>query len=388
MGGEYSKYNNEKNLSINIESNKVCYFPGEIMSGTITLFPLLQSFEKVMANPKLNITITEFKYYSYSKRSGKHSTTVTRKEEKNIVNTSIDFGALVTPDYSAGFKVPFSIQIPNDAYPSLFFYRAYVKHYFIVELPELNAKRTKMIVIKNNFPNNVDNTLLRNMIEENKEYKKSKLFFNKGSCLLNIKMPKNHFFYNEKIPLEINLDCSNLKMEIKSIRISLLRKTRKNVSNDYSNINKSDEEKINQKKFDLEKGLGNYHISDFIEFPTTSDYKSVYPPNVYSSFEEHGLLEINDSKFEYQLYPSTFNGLVSVDYFIDLKIYFDSSLTYDEEFRVPIYFSANFENNYNNNYNYNMNPMINQGVSNSIPYVSSNNIYCYNNNINTNITPQ
>ena len=31
-------------------------------------------------------------------------------------------------------------------------------------------------------------------------------------------------------------------MEIKSVKISLLRKKRKNVSNDYSNINKSDEE--------------------------------------------------------------------------------------------------------------------------------------------------
>jgi len=379
MGGDiYSKYNNEKDVTINIESNKVCYFPGEIMSGTITLLPLLQPFEKIIANPKLNITITEFKYFSYSRQGGKHSSTVTRREEKNLVNTSIDFGALMTPDYSAGFKVPFSIQIPNDAYPTIkFTYKGHVKHYFIVELPDLNAKRTKMFVIKINFPNNVDNTLLRNMIEENKEYKKSKLFFNKGSCLLNIKMPKNYFFYNEKIPLVINLDCSNLKMEIKSIRISLFRKPRKNNYKDYSKTEVCiSGEIINQKLIDLEKGLNNYHISDFIEFPTTSDYNSVYPPKVYSSFDEYGLLELNDSNFSFYLFPSTVNGLLTVDYFINLKIYFNSSLTIDEEFSVPIYFSSNIENNNN------MNPMYNQGYSSSIPYVSSNNIYYNNNNIN------
>ena len=405
MGGEYPKFNNEKNLTINIESNKVCYFPGEIMSGTITLFPFLASFEKIKANPKLEIIIAELKHYCYSTGS-KHHNKVSRDENRNLVNTSIDFGSLVTSDFSAGFKVPFSIQIPNDAYPTLCFRGGYVKHCLIVELPDLDAKKGKMFAIKNNFPNNVDNTLLRNMIEVNKECKKTKLFFEIGSCLFNFKMPKNYFFYNEKIPFEINIDCSNLKMEIKAVKISLFRISRLNDSHNYSKIARSSEEKLNEKKINLEKGLNNnYHVSDFIEFPTSSDYNSVYPPNVYSSFEEHGLVEIDDSKFEYKLYPSSINGLVSVDYFIGLRIYFDSSFTLDEEFSLPIYFSSNFENNYNNNYksnsNYNMNPMVNQGVSDSVPYVSSkegvsdsvpynssNDIYYYNNNNNTNITPQ
>lgn len=211
MGGDTSKYNNEKNLSIKIESNKVCYFPGEIMSGTITLFPLIKSFEKIMANPKLNIIITEFKHYSYKRGSGKSRHNEIVKEERNLINTSIDFGNFVSMDYSAGFKIPFSVQIPNDAYPTINFgWGDFVKHSFIVELPDVEAKRTKIFAIKNNFPNNLDNTLLRIKIEENKEYKKSKLFVGKGSCLINFKMPKNYFFYNEKIPFEVNLDCSNL----------------------------------------------------------------------------------------------------------------------------------------------------------------------------------
>ena len=188
MGGDlYSQYNNEKEVSINIESNKVCVFPGDIITGTITLFPFIQSFEKITTNPKLNISITEQKRYSYSTGSGKHKRTVVKREERNLVSTCIDFGALVTMDFSAGFKVPFSVQIPNDAYPSIKFgYGGYVKHLFIVELPNLKAKRAKYFIIKNNFPNNLDNTLLRNMIEGNKEYKKSKYLETQEKIIIKI----------------------------------------------------------------------------------------------------------------------------------------------------------------------------------------------------------
>ena len=134
MGGDlYSQYNNEKDVCLNIESKKVCVFPGEIITGTITLFPFIQSFEKITTNPKLNITITELKRYSYSTGSGKNRRTVVKREERNLVSTSIDFGAFVTMDFSAGFKVPFSVQIPNDAYPSINFgYGGYVRHLFII----------------------------------------------------------------------------------------------------------------------------------------------------------------------------------------------------------------------------------------------------------------
>jgi hypothetical protein len=383
MGGDASKYNNEKNLRINIESNKVCYFPGEIMTGTITLFPFQQSFEKIKANPKLYIIITEFKHYTYRAGGKRKKHYINVNEEKNLLNTIIEFGNFVSMDYSAGFKIPFSVQIPNDAYPSINFgdYNI-VKHLFTVELPDVEAKRTKIFGVKHNFPNNLENNLLRNMIEGSQEFKKSKLFFDKGSCLLNVKIPKNYFFYNENIPFEVNLDCSNLKMEIKSLKIKLIRMEKLNLKENYLQSRSSFRKTINKKIIDLEKGLKNYHISDFLEFPKTSDYNSVYPPNVYKSFDEHGLIEVGDSKFSYYLFPSSRNGLLSVDYFIGIFINFDSSFTFDEELLIPIYFSANFENNNN------MNPMINQGNSSQSPYICQNDIYSYNNNINANFPPQ
>ena len=88
-------------------------------------------------------------------------------------------------------------------------------------------------------------------------------------------------------------------MEIKSIKVSLRRNARKNNYQDYSEVQRNEINELNKKNYNLEKGLNNFYISDFLEFPTSSDYNSVYPPNVYLSFEEHGLTEVNDTKFEY-----------------------------------------------------------------------------------------
>jgi hypothetical protein len=115
------------------------------MYGTLTLFPFMESFQKILDNPKLNITITELKRYSYS-TGGKHKHTVIKEEENNLVGTTINFGNFVSMDSSKSFQVPFSIPIPIYTYPSInFFYNGYVKHFIIVELPDIQAKRTKIL---------------------------------------------------------------------------------------------------------------------------------------------------------------------------------------------------------------------------------------------------
>ena len=364
MGLEYSQYNNETDMTIKIELNKVCYFPGEFITGTITLFPSLQSLEKIKENPQLTITIFQKQYYHISSNGNKNSVSKS-EEDTNLTSTNINFGDIVTPDYSAGYSIPFKLQIPDQAYPTIFIHMGYVKHFFIVELPHMNAKRTKMFVIKNVFPNNIEGNLLKQFVEEKKEYQKSKLFFKKGSCLLTIKMPKNYYFYNEQIPFEINVDCSKLKLLIKSIGIRLRRKRRKNIHKEHSKAQEYYNETINKKLLILEKGKDNYAISDYIDFPTTSKYNSVYPPNVYNSFEEHGLFEVNEPTINYKLYPSSYMGLVSIDYYLDFELNFDTLLTFDEKTTIPLYFSSNYDNN-------NINQKIqNKGIISPIPVDNS-----------------
>jgi len=43
--------------------------------------------------------------------------------------------------------------------------------------------------------------------------------------------------------------------------------------------------------------------NNFINFPISSDYNSVYPPNVYQSLDQHGSFEVNEPKFNYKIYP-------------------------------------------------------------------------------------
>jgi hypothetical protein len=334
---EYSKYNKEKNMSIEIKFNKVCYFPEETISGTITLFPFLQSFEQLRDKPQLNITILQKQHYNYSS-GGKHKRYAEQDEDLNLVNITINFKDKISTDYLSGFSIPFSIQLPKNAYPSIVGIGAFVKHYFIVELPHVDVKRTKLFIVKHHFPNNNENNLLLKNFEQIHEYKKSNLLAKKGSCFMKIKMPKNYFYYNEKILFDIFIDRSKFEMEIKSVGIILVMKQKLNSKEDRSNCRSCWSIDIGKKFINLEKGLSNYNISDFIEFPDTTKGN---PDNIYKSLEEHGILEVNESKFKYYLYPSSILGLVSIEYGIRVELNFDSKFTFDEEFFIPLYFSAN-----------------------------------------------
>ena len=165
---------------------------------------------------------------------------------------------------------------------------------------------------------------------------------NKGAFLLSVKLPRNYFYYHEKVPLEINIDCSKLKdLTINSVNIRFTIFTRKNFSNDHLKADRTSEDCISNKNINLEKGLSEYKISDFVEFPIDFKY---YTPNVYNEIEKKGPIEVNDS-FGQQLFQSSYNGLVSVDYIIRISLIFGSSLTFDEYLDIPIYFVIKTENN-------------------------------------------
>lgn len=86
MGNEdvYTKFNNEANLPINIELNKVCFFPEETISGTITLCPTLELFVPLSNNPELIIIFDEYQYYTYT----------TKTENKKKVNHTYNKNSL------------------------------------------------------------------------------------------------------------------------------------------------------------------------------------------------------------------------------------------------------------------------------------------------------
>ena len=93
----------------------------------------------------------------------------------------------------------------------------------------------------------------------------------------------------------------------------------------------------------MKKDLKNYKISDNIDFQISSKY---YVTNIYTSLEQHGIFEFNSREFNFNLFPSSGLGLVSINYFIIIKLNFESSVVIDEVIKIPIYFSSNTDNIY------------------------------------------
>ena len=342
MGNDdvYSKFNYGQNLPINIELNKVCYFPEEFISGTITLSPRLEVFEPLLDQPELFIILDEYQCYTYVTNNGKKSTTHRAHKKNNLINIKLIFKDYITTDYKPEITFPFKVQIPKEAYPSLLFNEEeFVRHYLSIEVPHCKAKRSKVIIIRNVFPSKV----LTKNFETKKEFSKSKLFSDKGSVTVKVKMPKNFYFYDESIPFEMDIDCSNLdqKLKIKCVKVLLARRKRINYTKERTKERYSGQKEIYTKEINLEKGLTNYTISDIVNFPTESQY----PPKIYEEFEKHGIYEVNDKKLNIKLYPSCRLGVLSCEYFLKFRLYFDSLLTFNEKLKIPLYFTENNELN-------------------------------------------
>ena len=106
MGNEdvYTKFNNDKHLPINIETNKVCYFPEETISGTITLCPTLEAFDPLLNKPELIILLDEYQCYSYAKGTGKKKVIHHAYKKNSLINTKLDFKDYMTSEHSPEIK--------------------------------------------------------------------------------------------------------------------------------------------------------------------------------------------------------------------------------------------------------------------------------------------
>ena len=373
MGNEPpKKYNISGDVRIQIKLNKVCYLPGETIQGSIILTPKFNLIEEVLTNPKLHLKITQYQYYSYTVGSD----TEQEKEELILVSMKLNFDDFLNNTTSNKINIPVNIILPKHAYPSIFFNKDnYVKHYFSVEYSHFKVKRTIMFIVKNNLNFNTKNNSLKAPMEVRKKYNKSKLFFSKGSCVLKIKMPKNYFLYNEKIEYNINLNCKELKIGIQKFRVTLYRVEKNNLPKERFKSRRKNTVNIYYKDYNINKKQDIYNITDFLAFSNKKHAKSnsPCPYDIYKVFEAHGLFEVNEQNFNF-LYPSCVGGLLSIDYFLKFKIYFDSAWTYDESINIPIDFFSIIEDKKNNSINNNTKISINNNTNNSINNNTNNSI--------------
>ena len=397
MGNDFNnnkKYNSENYVSLSINTNKKCYSQGEYINGTLFLKGKPGLIQTQLIDPLAMATLTEIQHYEYEEEvSDDDRREMDETDEKIIFQLRLDFQNYRGANLMNGVQIPFSVQITN-CYPTCFFdSKAFVRHYLTIEFPSIQAKKTIFIVIKNHQNFTLENLLYKSPAIEIKEIEKHKLMFSKGKFAAILKLDKNIFTYDENINFELEIDCSQLDMKIKSVEINLLRIENKNYKNNPKKVRNSSSKRIASKKINLIKGQPKYLIKDNIQFPLLADFN---PIQIYKQLDSMPQIDEKVTK-KIHLAPSCFGGLLSIEYFLKIEFNIDSILSTDEKMKMQIDFYSPFDaqkqayngggiNNYYQQFNNNLNtPLIREGINNKFQQnnISNNgnfnNYYNYNN---------
>lgn len=344
MGNSPPGYKANKYISFSLELEKVCFFPGEYINGKLFLEGKPGLKETKLKEPNALFIINQNQIYDYySPQFGDYTSD---EKNLNIYENTLTFNDFTGANLLSKIIIPFSVKLPLSTYPSVSFSDGgYVEHTFSVEFPSLKIKRTYKIVVKNNPNFTIKNKLLKIPCKLNINQSKSKFLFNKGNYILLINLPKNVFYYDEQISYNILLDCNNLNLVINEIKISFIRKRITNSSA------KPIEERVKRETLLTERIKLNqsdkvHNINGKINFPNEhSDDKNVYPPLVYQIIDEKGPYGENCKVLikKYNIYPSCRGGLLTVEYFLKIKLIFQTSLTFDESINIPLDFCSRAE---------------------------------------------
>ena len=348
------KYNDEKDINLNITLNKVCYFPGEIITGFINIQPKIGLNETILNDTSTIIKLIQMQEYSYTVGSGDDERTYYVSDDSDIVVNNIDFINFKGANILLGINIPFSILIPSDALISVYTHGHYIKHFIYFELPGIYAKRTLMIFIKGYKQFTLENKLLKIPATSFGDfYKKKKSKFKGGKVSCFLKIPKNSFTFFEIIPFEIYLDKSELNMEIKNIKISINRAVYFNYKEDLKkhDITDSNIELVSQ-EYPIDNNKFNenhkYEIKDDIQFPKDPEFwENLTSKNSYSLFENMKQIEFDYNFKDIELLPFCVGGLISVEYLLKVEINYKDKRS-KSIFSLPIEFYENDIKNYEN----------------------------------------
>ena len=332
MGNNSTKeiYNQEYEVSLNISLNKSCYSPGENIFGYLDIQPKYNINQTIFSNTQTIFKITQFQHYYYS--DGESTCYV--NEDSDIFTLDKRFDYFCGANILVGIKIPFSIQIPLEIQPTLYYSGYYIKHFFSAELPGIKAKKSLIIIIKEHKKYTIENKLLKMPAFGFSDFYKKKEGKYKGgkvSCLL--EMQKNSFTFNEFISFKINLNCTELNLGINLIRVSIIEFIYCNYKNDHKKrFMTSLKKELNYKEFPFSRNQTKYEINSYIKIPTV-----ITGQGIYKIFENIHLIEIDYDfkKFGESLIPFCFGGLISSEYVFNVEIKYEKNISISS-FNLPI----------------------------------------------------
>ena len=335
------KYNNEKNFTITIELNKTCYFKGEYIKGNLILKPKDIIKKSLLLCPIIaNATLEEIQNYKFYEVSNESIT-----EKEILFKYPMNIPIFNSKNIIEGMKIPFEFQIPLDSYPSCIFdVNSYVRHILIFDFSSIEAKKSIVIIIKNSQYFSAFNDLFKSpKVVSMKTTKHKYAIFNMGYISANVKLEKNVFGYDEVIPLQIEIDCPDLKIKIENVDIFIYLTISKNNKGDHKKNQVKSEKIIFSKIISLKKKMKKYHIEDIIELPKGN------PHDVYKKLD-NDMRKYSQKFKDVYLYPSCYEGLISCEYYIKVTFETDTLFSTNESLIIPIDFYERDKTNKANNY--------------------------------------
>ena len=314
------------NIIIDIVIDKLCYSPGETINGYIAIKPKTYLNDSILCDSLIIIKLIQKQQYNYP--NGEDFEYVGENSDLNV--QSMDCKYFRGANVLLGINIPFSITIPLDIQPTLYFHTHYIKHCIYCEIPFFGDNFSQNIIIIDHPFFTLENQLLK---IPKTYYKEFDISYNKKkgrmSCLF--KLPKNSFTYFEKIPFEVYLDCTGFNGLVKSIKISIKKYLHRNCKDDHQRRFRSDykEEMPIKHLYTYDTNIQKYEFKDFMQIPQNEQFDKICPKKTY--------LNIENTKHIYfekmHLAPFCLGGLLSVEYYIKIEIF---SKCQNEEFEVPI----------------------------------------------------
>lgn len=332
--------NSKPSVSLSVALNKPSYFPGEEMTGYLYLKANPSINNPLFLNALANVTILQIYSYEYEPQTifdQIDSTISSNKEyeEHIIYSTTFNFHDYLGKNLVNGLQIPFTIFLPDIIEPSFYYKKSFIKHILNFDFAGFNCKNSIGLLIKNPRYFNEANKNLKEPLKILRDIIKTKMFFiNQGKIAIYIFSKSNSYLYGTAIPLEIKIDASELDLFIQEINVNFDRIINFNDKQNKNNIKFTIKKNLFNQLFKVNQQNKNFSLNLIIPSPTddfVADPKLIYD-----------LVEANYRDINYipsvDILPFCIGGIINCLYVINVKINFDSTMTSNEEFIIPIEF--------------------------------------------------
>lgn len=194
---------------------KVYYFPGEIIKGSI-----LVKSDKILKNGQLLFSINQTESWNlkfFNKITTSHCNSMF------IIDSLLSFEKLTNCSLTEGVTIPFSFQFPNKMTPSfeysLYEKQGYVRNKLRVRIIELNSFTSCYIVILE--PAKITSSPI-SLISE--DHSKIMIIFGLDNLFIEGTIPSDNFSFFSSIPLQVVIKSQAANLPIHKIIVKLKRR--------------------------------------------------------------------------------------------------------------------------------------------------------------------